>query len=313
MTYATGGLIQASDFNNLVGGSAANVSGQLNCVLGVGNRDVGYGQTTVSNVAQYNKVYATDWASMINKLNSVRQHQTGSGSSITAPSTGNLIQYISTLSSSITSSYTSRLTYASSGSTTTGSNYTTNMTAPETSGNVSTITRTITFASGNAARYFFNAGGKLTLVVTANNNNATARSASIVTLCSTNFNSDSMNAITYSGRSGSGGTATVNLTSGSTAGYYGLTTSPTNRSVVTITSTSYYTGDYLQLTAASNGTQGSNADNGSVIYFNLTLFSSADGSSQPADDLDVTITTRVDITPPETTYLSNSWGTITVS
>ena len=309
MTYASGGLIQASDFNGLAGGSAANVSGQLNCVLGTGRRDVGYGQTTVSNVAQYNKVYATDWASMINKLNTVRQHQTGSGTGISAPSTGNLIQYISTLSSSITSAYSSRLSYASSGSTTTGSNYTTPFTATGGSSGSVTITRTVTFASGDAARYFFNGGGRLTLVTSGTNNNATSRGDSIVTLLGTNFNSDSMYAITYGGRSGSGGTVNTNLTSGSTAGYYGSTTSPTYTTVCDITSSGYYSSDNLVYSAANNNPgPTTNQDNGNVLYLKLYLFSQSD-----SDALDVTVTTRVDITPPETTYLSNTWGTITVS
>lgn len=309
MTYATGGLIQASDFNGLAGGSAANVSGQLNCVLGTGRRDVGYGQTTVSNVAQYNKVYATDWASMINKLNTVRQHQTGSGTGISAPSTGNLIQYISTLSSSITSAYSGRLSYASSGSTTTGSNYNTAFTASGASSGTVTITRTVTFASGDAARYFFNGGGRLTLVASGTNNNGQSRGDSMVSLLGTNFNSDSMYAITYSGRSGSGGTASTNLTTGSTAGYYGSSTSPTYTTVCAITASGYYSSDSLTFSTANNNPgPTTNEDNGNVLYLKLVLFSQSDAAA-----LDVTVTTRVDITPPETTYLSNTWGSITVS
>lgn len=308
MTYASGGLIQASDFNNLAGGSAANVSGQLNCVLGTGFRDVGYGQTTVSNVAQYNRIYATDWASMINKLNTVRQHQTGSGTGISAPSTGNLIQYISTLSSSITSAYTSRLSYASSGSTTTGSNYTNNFTQTSGLSNFIEITRTVTFGTDQNARYFFNGGGRLTLVASATNNNATSRSGSIVTLVGTNFASDSMYAITYGGRSGSGGTVVENITTGSTAGYYGAS-APSYTQIVGINAGGYYSSDNLNFYTATNFVgPSSNGANGNIIYLKLYVYSQAD-----ADALDTTITTRVDITPPETTYLSNTWGTITVS
>lgn len=310
MTYSVGGLIQASDFNNFAGGSAANVSGQLNCVLGVGNRDVGYGQTTVSNVAQYNKVYATDWASLINKLNSVRQHQTGSGTGIGAPSTGNLIQYISTLSTSITNAYNSRLSYSTTGSTTTGSNFNNSFTASAGVDGYLLVDRQVTFASADAARYFFNAGGKLTLVTTATDNNGQSRSASMVTLVQTNFSSDSMLAISYSGRSGTGGTVSQNVTTG---GYYGASTSPTFTTICYINPTGYYTSDSLSFQTASSGTSGSNGDNGNVITLRLNLTSSSIGSTQPLDVLNVTITTRVDITPPETTYLSNTWGTITVS
>jgi hypothetical protein len=307
MTYAQYGLIQASDFNNLVGGSAANVSGQLNCVLGVGNRDVGYGQTTIGNVAQYDKIYATDWASMINKLNTVRQHQTGSGTGILAPTTGNLIQYISTLSSSITSAYSSRLSYASSGSTTTGSNFTDSITDPGGSTASAIIHRFITFGSSDQARYFFNAGGKITVVTSATANNSTNRSASIVTLLNTNFVSDSMYAISYSGRSGTGGSVTE-ITTGSTCGYYGAPSGASYTTVCAVHPSGYYTNDSLTLGVRNSGAAGSNGGNGNVVDLRFIIVSQAD-----ADALDVTVTTRVDITPPETTYLSNSWGTITIT
>lgn len=305
MTYAQYGLIQASDFNNLAGGSAANVSGQINCVLGTGYRDVGYGQSTVGNVAQYNKVYATDWASMINKLNSVRQHQTGSGTGISAPSTGNLIQYISTLTSSITSAYNNRLTYASSGTTSTGSNFNDSFTAAGNALGTKSIVRTITFGSSDQARYFFNGGGQLKLVASATNNNGNDRSSSMVSLIGTNFVSDTLYAVSNSGRSGSGGSVAFQSTA---YGYYSVGSYPSFVIACTLNPSGYYSSDKLDFSAATGGTAGSNGGRGEVVYLQLALRSQIDTSP-----LDVTVTTRVDITPPETTYLSNTWGTITVS
>jgi hypothetical protein len=244
---------------------------------------------------------------MINKLNTVRQHQTGSGTGISAPSTGNLIQYISTLSSSITSAYTSRLSYASSGSTTTGSNFTDSLTNPGGSLASTIIHRYVTFGSSDQARYFFNAGGKVTIVTSATNNNATARSASLVTLIGTVFVSDSMYAISWSGRSGTGGSVTE-ITTGSNCGYYGAPSGASYATVCAAHPSGYYSNDSLTLGVLNSGAAGSNGGNGSTIDLRFIISSQSD-----SDPLDVTITTRVDITPPETTYLSNTWGTITVT
>ena len=46
MTYTAGQLVQAADYNGFVGGNAANVSGQLNTILGLGYGNAGYGQPT---------------------------------------------------------------------------------------------------------------------------------------------------------------------------------------------------------------------------------------------------------------------------
>ena len=102
MSYAQGGLIEASDYNTLTGGStASSTPNRLNTVWSTGSGFAGYGQTAVANVAVSNTVTATQWASLINSLNSILTHQSGSGSGISAPTAGVKIDYLSTLQSSI--------------------------------------------------------------------------------------------------------------------------------------------------------------------------------------------------------------------
>jgi len=94
--------------------------------------------------------------------------------------------------------------------------------------------------------------------------------------------------------------------------------------------TSPYTGDYVLLQVQSNGTQGSNADKGTVITFTLTLYSAAQ-SAYPAppanppgsgsttnnttteDAIGITVNNYLSVIYPETTSLTTaSWGTVTL-
>lgn len=322
MTYASGGLIQASDFNNIVGGSAGTQGGgtQLNPVWSTGLGSYGYGQTAVANVSVGSNVTAnpsglsgvsaTEWAGLINKLNSARIHQSGSGSGISAPTAGTTITFLSTLTSSVSTAATNRLSAATVG-TTTSSSKTTTMTAAASTAVTGTITFTITFGSGvDATRYFFNSGGYITLAYNSfTNTGGTSRGTSIQTLAQTNFSSKRLNAITYGARAGSGGTLNTDTTTG---GYYtGLTTTPTEK--FKVTSTSYYTGDFLSVNYSTNGTTGSYSANGNTITITVTAFSATTGSTQPADSINVTLGMICTVQYPETTNLTNTWGTATIS
>jgi len=77
-----GGLIEAQDYNNLLGGNATSNSNTLDAVWAWGNGSRGYGQTALANVAVSGTVTATNWASLINTLNSANLHinNTSSGS-----------------------------------------------------------------------------------------------------------------------------------------------------------------------------------------------------------------------------------------
>jgi hypothetical protein len=69
-----------------------------------------------------------------------------------------------------------------------------------------------------------------------------------------------------------------------------------------------YLSTFIRVIAKSNGTQGSNGDTGNVV----TIFTVWD---EIPDGLTVGTgtSTTVTVQAPETTYLANTWGTITVS
>ena len=313
MTYASGGTIQASDYNGFAGGTAANVSGQLNTVLSTGRGNAGYGQTAVSNVtAASGDVTATQWTTLINGVDKVRKHQSGVGyTNLTAYTSGQTINVTNDISAALTTAYTSRLTATAQGSTTTGATNSPNFTLPnQLAGATYQFSRTATFASADQARYFFNAGGQLNFVIiSVANNDGTTRSASLATLAATNFLSKRLGAQDCTAETGTGGTVTTDLTTN--AGYYTLTTSNVTKTAITST-TATYTADTLVFSAKSNGVQGSNADAGSVVTLSVDL-TSATQTGGFNDSINITVNHRVDIIYPSSTFLANTWGAVTIA
>jgi hypothetical protein len=321
MTYASGQLITTTEYNTFVqGGDAATANvACINNIWGTGYGSVGYGQgTTLSAVSSQGTITATQWASLFARVNSIITHQTNTTPNFVQPTAGTIVSANATVNTNITNGYNNAATFGSLGTTTTGSNFTATCTvATTTSANTFSITRTVTFASADQARYFFNAGGQLTFAVTATNNDGTSRSGDLVTLAQTNlatfsrFSSAGSGTTTSAtggtGRSGTGGTANTNATN---IGYYQLTASP--QTLVSLTSTtSAYTSDTAVLTV-TGGAGTSTGGRGAVVTFTLTMTSAARSSSFN-QSIGVTYTTRVDIVNPETTNLSNSWGTITIT
>lgn len=283
MAYSQGGLIQATDYNGFINGS-----NQLNTVWGVGTGNAGYGQTAISAVTAAGVVTAAQWATLINTLNSTLTHQSGSGSGISATTAGSKINYLSTLATNINTAYTNRLNKATTGSTSTGSNFAPNPTAAGGSAYGAYVSeRTVTFATGDAARYFFNAGGSINFVVSSvTNNDGTARSTDAVAVL----------ALSSSGFA--------------QADYYALTTSYVTRK--SVTGTGSYTTDSAQLNVKSSAQNASgHGDMGTTIYFGSYLNSPAHATFNGS--LNVTYNHRIDIVYPESTNLTNSWGTPTIA
>jgi len=314
MAYSQGGLIEATDYNNFVGTSPSSTVNTINTVWAVGSGSAGYGQTSVSQVSVSNTVTATQWASLINTLNSILTHQAGSGSGISAPTAGTTINYLSALSTNITTSYNNRLNFNSNSAVTAGTNQSTAWTSATTT---STLSRAFgvraAFASADQARYFFNAGGRLKLNTSASQNaSTTARTNAAINLCTYLGGAALFAANTNGGRTGTGGTLGTNATN---VGYH-TSTYNSNVTLVSVTSTtSAYTSDTASITVSCNGTQGSNNDKGLNVDFWITLNSTSGTNSGGSfdDSLGINVVRSIDISYPETTNLTNTWGTVTIS
>lgn len=318
MSYASGGLIQATDYNSL---AQTTIGGNIAYVWGTGSADWGYGQTTtqLATVSAAGVVTATQWAGLVYTLNRAIGHQWGtpnqlaSGSNI-GVTAGATIQYFSNVASMTSNIATNHLFYNSTGSTTTGSNFTSPVVITgSTSGGIVSVTRTVTFAGGaDAVRYFFNAGGKLALVTTATDNAGTSRSQDFAALWNTYIGGSTVFATSSTARSGTGGTV---VSSNATAGYYTLTTTETTLANVKSGSATYVyaTYDWGWVSVKTNGTQGSNRDQGTTLTFTMYSQQGTNPGSDFNDNVNITLTSRVDITVPETTFLANTWGVIGVT
>lgn len=310
MTYASGGLIQASDFNNLVGAASGTQGGgtQFNPVWSTGYNTSGYGQTAVSNVSVGGSVAASDWASLINKLNSARTHQSGSGSGISAPTAGTTVTYLSTLSSAISTASAARMSMSPASSGSVAGSKTISISASAGVSGSGFAAFTVTAPSADQMRYFWNCGGYIIVTAgTFTNTGGTSRGTSMGTLFTTNFISKRVNNASYGARGGSGGTVVTDTTSG---GWWGTSTTSTQR--LRINSTSYYTGDYMYINDYVAGATGLGGL-GTTYSILVGGYSATTGATQPPDSINVSQVITVTVYYPETTNLSNSWGTFTVT
>lgn len=311
MSYAQGNLIEASDYNGLNGGSSgASVSGQLNSVWGIGTGDNGYGQTTAANVAIGNTVTATQWATLINNLNNARKHQSGAGyTNLTAPVVGNRVDFISTLSSRLNDAFTNRINFAASGSTVTGT-FDVSSWGPFSATQQVSVFRDInvTFASSDQARYFFNAGGSLTLVCGGFDTAGTSRSAAIVSCLTSIGGVNNINYTGNGGRTGTGNTLTYQNTS---LGYYDLIFDTPQYMVQVNSSSAPYTSILATAELFAGDSDTTRGSKGRVVCIRVYAFA-------PADDVfgggvSFNLSVRCDINYPSTSFLTNSWGTPTIT
>lgn len=310
MAYQAGDLILDDEYNTFATGSATGTANHsianINTIWGVGNGDRGYGQTTtLTAVTAGDTVTATQWSTLIARLNSILTHQSGSGSGITSPVAGSIITAISSLSGNITTAYNNRANFNNTRSSVT-SDSTRNGTWSSSSPTSFSQVRTVTFSSADTARYFFNAGGRLQLRLTATGSAGTTKESNWVTLINSNLTAMNLD-FTTSARTGTGATLTTN---GSAIGYWDLTTS--NQTLIRLTEdTAPYTANYLDILCRVAGAAGSNGGLGTQVIFTVNYVD--DSSDSFNDSVNLTINCRVDVYKPEAVNLTDVVGSVTIA
>ena len=311
MSYIQYGTVAATDFNTLVGTDPVTTSGTLNTVWATGGGSTGYGQTALSSVASGQTVASTgQWANLVTYISNIATHQGSSITSVATPTSGSTITYLSAIPTNLTTIYNNRLNAASQGSTTSNT-----VTTSSSWTDKATWTHTATFANGDAARYFFNSGGQLKIAMThpsgtgvdllfnnlASNVGTVVQSAPIsgsITVVGNTFNG-----ITKVGGGGNSPTISTN------SGYYAMTIANANVFYQTAsTGPSGYLSTNVNIFIKSNGTQGANNDAGSVVTI-YTVWDEIPNGLTVSSGSTVTLTAQY----PETTYIANTWGTVTLS
>lgn len=308
MSYAQFGTIQASDYNGLIGsGTTANA---LNTVWSTGTSTYGYGQTALTSVSVGATVLASEWANLVNRTANSAAHQSSSITSVTAPVAGGTITYNANVVTNLQTIYTNRLNAVSQSATSSNT-----ATYGSTWLNAITFTHTVSFANGDAARYFFNSGGQLAVTCAHPSGtginlllNNLASNVGTVVLSSPTSGSATIAGTSYNGitRIGGGGNAPTISTN---SGYYALTTSNANVYYQTAsTGPSGYLSTNINIFIKTNGTQGSNGDTGSIVTI-YTVWDEIPNGLTVSTGSATTVTLR----PPEVTNIANTWGTPSVS
>lgn len=302
MTYSAGSVILATDYNTFVGdvNKVWNDSGASD--------NYGYGQTAISTVAASNTVTATQWSTLLSRISSAASHQGTSITGITSPVAGDTISAYAALSTNITSITNARYNCSAVGTSITAGGAGSYASAWT---NSLTFTHTITFSSASTARYFFNTGGRISIVYARSGGTATPAGTALGTLltdCGTlNWTcggvTQTIAGASYTGTTKVGGSGSPTISTGT--GYYQLT--GVNQQVFQQTTTSYYgyEGDNLTVNI-----RGAGATPNSTIYVTSAINRTGTVSGGTVDG---TWTATMSLIPSETTYISNTWGTPTMS
>jgi hypothetical protein len=312
MTYSSGSLIQATDYNGFVStNSGANVNSVWNTL---------WGQSALSTVSTSGTVTATQWASLVNTLASMGSQTKTALTARTAPTTGQTIGILSALNTDLTNCTTNARNAAAVGAQFTGWTGTNSNTAGASGATWSiTFTNTITWASSAAASYFFNAGGliKLDTSKTATGNTGDPEWNDLAnTLCGDIYISGASASKTiagtaYTGITKIGGTGTPNVLSTAT-GWDALTAGAAATIVYKqFADTAPYTTNYIQHAIAKNA--GSTALTITTTWYNGDSDPISGGTAASGATPGTGACTICTYFPPSTTYLTNSWGSPTVA
>ena len=326
MTYTQGSLIEAADYNGFANASANNI----NAVWSTGSGDKGWGQTALSTVSIGGTVTATSWAALVANLATAGQQTSSTLTSRTQPVTGNVIAILANVATDINTITLNRGNAVASGTEYGVFSGTTSKTTATGSGQAAwtiTFTHTVTFASADAARYFWNAGGIVRLQYGKSStgtdhdpdwNTFAGQVGSINLTGRVNSNTQLIAGQAYTGTtrlSGSGGTQTTLTT---TTGWYNLTGSPTTIFQLNNV-TAPYQPEFIRTTATATSstvltlvtTWVDDGSSGPGVSSNI---SGGTATASPSTTITGTApTTLCTYIPPATTYLSASWGTPTIA
>ena len=228
---------------------------------------------------------------------------------MTNPVVGDTIDFKTNFSSNLSSVFTNRNNAVGVGTTTTSGGVATFSSPWATS---LTATHTITFASANAMRYFFNGGGRITWAGARSGGSTNDKNTSwtnLLTACgtvnwTTGTSTQTIAGTSYTGTTKTGGSGSPTIATGT--GFYDFLT--TDQEVFKQFSSTYlYTVNFVSINVKVN------ASPGSATVMTLTvLFSDVEAS--PEENVDGTLTSTITAIAPSTTYLTQaSWGTPTLA
>jgi hypothetical protein len=270
MAYVAGQTILDDDYNTFVNSSSSPYG--YNHFAGTGSGEYGLGQTAISTVSAGGTVQASQWNSLFTGLDNIADHVNRTITS-TSVSAGDPIAIKAALVSDL-AQLASDVAGGSTGATalSTSSALTTVTTASEGWDTSATQEISCTFTNANQMRWFFNAGGKLRLVVSATAASVSAKDTAFVALGAGIGNLDVGSQATTRSAAGQ-----VTTTDGLANGFYDLTTSYTTLIKLTQDSYAAYNSATVEVQAKLDASPGS----ATVLTFKMI-------ATDPADDTNYT-------------------------
>jgi hypothetical protein len=317
MAYSSGGLIEATDYNGFV---STTSGANINNVWSTGSGDSGWGQTALATVATAGTITATQWASLVNTISSMASHTGTSITSRSAPVAGNTIEILAALNTDITNITANRQNAVANGTQFTGWTGTNSKTTATSAGQWTiTFTNTVTWTSAAAARYFFNAGGRIKIDVSKTSTGETGDpewNDLANTLCGDIFitggtATQTIAGTNYTGTTKIGGTGTPQILA-TTTGWYDLPSGGSDTVVYRqLADTAPYTSNNIQHAVRVNADR--TVLTITTTWTNIEGDPITGGTASSGATPGTAPTTIVTYFPPSTSFLTNTWGTPTVA
>lgn len=265
MAYTAGDTITAAQYNIFVNNSSSPFG--YNHFAGTGSGEYGLGQTHIPTVsAGAGSITASQWNTLLTSMDNIGNHTNDTLTSRTQVTAGDSIAIKAAVEADL-ASLAAEVAGGSTSATALGTNGVGASTNSGTWNSTSTITRSVTFASADKMRHFFNAGGKIRCTPSTSGSVDGDKDTIFSDLCTAIGNLDiGAHATT---RSGSGQTQT---TLASSTGFHDLGTSETEMIDIDHTNGSYDSNKiniFASLDAAV----------GSAVTINIKMV-----SEDPADD-----------------------------
>jgi len=296
MTYSSAGLIQATDYNGFV----STLNSVWNSL---------WGQSAVGTVSAGGTVTATQWATLASTITNAYIHESGSNPSVASPSAGQTIGIITNLSTAV--SYVQTNAYNSYAfGTQLGLSSSAGATGSGSGAWSRTWTQSINFASAAQRNYYFNCGGVVFLTFQKSSTgtpmdptwNALAAACNQISLTSTSA-SKTIAGVVYQGTNKQGGSGTPS-TLATSIGYAQLNGSVNQLIFQQFYATYPYTGSYIAVYAQLAGNN---------VQFTTVWYQPATGYPFETVNISAGGITAIYNTPPEQTYISNTWGSPSLS
>ena len=241
MAYTAGDTILDDEYNTFVNSSSSPYG--YNHSAGTGSGVYGLGQSAIATVTAGDTINASHWNALFTGMTNIANHTNDTLTSRAAVSAGDTIAIaaavatdLATLAASVAagSPNTTAISSQAAGSSTNSGTW----------NSTSTIARTITFASADAMRHFFNAGGYIR-IAPGTSGSTDGDKDTVFSELASGFGNLDLKAHSTT-RSGSGETLTTN---GLANGFHDLGTSYTTLLKLTSDNGADYTSNTLEINA----------------------------------------------------------------